>query len=174
MILSRAPGRLLSLDVPVRGVALLLPGPPWMIQSGAPPATCPWVFLSGGRRLQLLVQPRMIQSRASAAACRRMIQIGGRRLLLLVPPQMFQSGAPVLSAPPLAVVGLWLFLLVFAPSYSCSAPDVPVRGFSRHLLLDDSVRVAAARAPCSAPDDLVRGVWSPRRPRPGHCISASP
>ena len=145
-----------------------------MIQSGAPSATCPCVFLSRGRRLLPLVPPRMYQSGASAAACPQMIQSRGRRLLLLVPPRMLQSGAPLLFAPLFAVVGLWLLILVSAPSYSCSAPDDPVRGVSRHLFLDDPVRGAAAPAACSAPDDPVWGVWSPARPRPGHGISASP
>ena len=70
-----------------------------MIQSGAPSATCPRVFLSGGWRLLLLVPPLMLQFGASAVARPRMFQSGGRRLLLLVPPQMLPSEAPILLAP---------------------------------------------------------------------------
>ena len=122
----------------------------------------------------LLVPPGMLQSGTSTAACPRMMQPGGRRLPLLVPPRMFQWGAPVLFAPPVAVVGLWLLLLVLAPSYSCSAPDVPVWGVSRHLFLVDPVRGAVAPAACSAPDNHVWGFWSPGRPRTGLCLSVSP
>ena len=58
--------RHLSLDDPVRGgggsSSLFRPG---CFFRGCRPATCPWMFLSWGRRLLLLRPPRMIQSGAS-------------------------------------------------------------------------------------------------------------
>ena len=109
-----------------------------MIKFGASSATCPLMIQSGGRRLLLLVQPRMFQSGASAATCPVHDPVQGRGLLFLDPSETIQSRA----------------------SGRHRSPVAPVRGVIRHLSLDDPVRVAAAPAACSAPDDRVRGFRS--------------